>query len=247
VQVPATAAQFVALIVIALPGIVFATVRTRARGITAADVSLSSRIAQGLVAGVVIDSTYVLIIGDNLVKAVTLVDGKLPSIRAAAAYALVLGVLVPAAVAWVLHGRLRWSPPSSGRLASFRGWATIRWSSVGKWVSSWAGNVRPDRLYSGKPNAWDYAVPMMGRMFVRIETVDGKFVGGWFAEDSFISTYPEPHDIYVERQYRMSESGEFLSLVAGTAGFWYYVQPGDIIDWIDPSELEETAGNTNGV
>ncbi|GEA82043.1 hypothetical protein FHR89_000084 [Cellulomonas uda] len=30
---------------------------------------------------------------------------------------------------------------------------------------------------------------------MRIETASGTFVGGWFGENSFVSTYPEPHRI----------------------------------------------------
>ena len=86
---------------------------------------------------------------------------------------------------------------------------------------------------------------MKGRRFLRIETAEGKFLGGWFAEDSFISTYPEDHDIYVELQYRMGTAGEFLGPVQGTDGFWYSLRPGDTIDWIDPAALGPTAGGTD--
>ena len=55
VQIPTTAAQFIFAIVVALPGVVFATTPIRARGIRTADVSLSSRFTQGIVAGVVLD------------------------------------------------------------------------------------------------------------------------------------------------------------------------------------------------
>lgn len=231
-ELPANTAQFVALVVIALPGVTYATVRNRARGHGASSISLSLKLGEGLAAGVVFDLVYLLVFGQRIVDRFTITHGALPSARAAAFYALTLGVLVPALVAWIAHRGSRWTRPTSGLLH----WTAHRLTGVRGSATAWRmrniGLLTPAFLTT--PRAWDFAVPNRGRRFIRIETSTGKFLGGWFAEDSFVSTYPEPQDLYVQQQWRMGPDGAFLSPVWGSEGFWYAMQPGDTIDWIDP-------------
>lgn len=121
-------------------------------------------------------------------------------------------------------------------------WRSLKWLA---WKS--IGSFTP--AFSSIPRAWDFAAPVRGEHFIRIETADGKFFGGWFSVNSFVSTYPEPHDIFVERQWKLDERGRFLHEVTGSNGLWYAVQPGDIIDWINPhdaSTADLEAGTTDG-
>ncbi|WP_369826347.1 DUF6338 family protein [Cellulomonas sp. PSBB021] len=239
--------QVMVLVLVALPGITYATVRNRARGLGASTISATLKVGEGLAAGVVFDLVYLAVFGAALIEAFTLADGRLPSVRAAATYALVLGAVVPALVAWIAHRGSRWTRPTSGALRwAIRRARPLRRAAAGWWTAN-VGRVVP--AFSRIPTAWDAAAPNLGRRFVRIETASGKFVGGWFGENSFVSTYPEPHDLYVEQQWRMSETGEFLGAVPGSDGFWYALQPGDIIDWVDPDNAaaeSATAPSTGG-
>lgn len=235
-DLPSSVTQLMTLVLVALPGVTYATARNRARGLGASSIGAATKVGEGLAAGVVFDLVYVVLFGGRIVEAFTPQDGALPSVRAAALYALVLGVAIPATVAWLAHRGSRWTRPQSGLLH----WALIRSvaprAAIGRWWSKNVGRVVP--AFSRTPTAWDYAVPVRGQRFLRIETASGKFVGGWFAENSFVSTYPEPHDIYVEQQWRIDTRGVFVEPVAGSDGFWYSLQAGDIIDWVEPGAAD---------
>jgi hypothetical protein len=69
---------------------------------------------------------------------------------------------------------------------------------------------------------------------VRIRIGEGKWVGGWYGNDSFISTYPEPRDIYIQAQHHVDEGGQFCGRVQGTAGVWFSVRDGDVVEWVEP-------------
>lgn len=238
VDLPSTTAQFVALIVIVLPGVTYATVRNRARGLGASTIGAGSKLGEGLAAGVVFDVVYILVFGDRLVRAFTVKDDALPSARSAALYALVLGIAVPSVVAWLAHRGSRWTRPTEGPLL----WIATRASRLAQggssWRRKWIGSLEP--VFSVTPTAWDHTVAKHAGEFIRIELASGKYVGGWFDTDSFISMYPEPHDVYVEEQWHINENGSFTGKVERTEGFWYTLQPGDIIEWLNADGLNQS-------
>lgn len=118
-EIPATAAHFIAVIVIALPGLTYATVRNRARGLAASSISTGSKLGEGLAAGVVFDVVYLWMFGEDLIEIFTLTNDALPSVSGAARTALFLGVVVPAVVAWIVHRGHRWTRPSK--------WSPVAW------------------------------------------------------------------------------------------------------------------------
>ncbi|WP_220032663.1 DUF6338 family protein [Curtobacterium sp. MCJR17_043] len=48
----------------------------------------------------------------------------------------------------------------------------------------------------------------------------GDWIGGRFGRRSYFSTYPEPHDLFIEEQWKMSDDGEFTAPVENAAGLW---------------------------
>jgi hypothetical protein len=142
---------------------------------------------------------------------------SLPSVHASAGYALVLGVLVPTAVAWVVHRGHRWTRPADGPILRMVDAVDERRRLAHEWVVMHAGWLTP--AFSRTPRAWDFAAPARGARFVRIETASGKFFGGWFAANSFVSTYPEPVGIFVEEQWNVDTDGSFVDRVPGSDGF----------------------------
>lgn len=219
------------VILMALPGIAYAAARGMARGVIAKDdVSVGSRISQGLIAAVILDLAYLLLLGNALVDNLSFREGSLPDVRTAAALVLGLGLVLPALIAWGMSKGYRWKPPDAGPVSRVFSALGSRLHRVREWRGRYVG--RFERKFSSIPTAWDWAIVDLGGCFVRIETASGKFIGGWFGGQSFISTYPEPHDVFVEVEYRMTNTGEFLDPVEGSMGFWYMPQDGDVIDWV---------------
>jgi hypothetical protein len=109
-------------------------------------------------------------------------------------------------------------------------WRRLRSAGLGRWVPV----ARRGTGYRGTPTAWDHAAPSRGGRFVRIRIGPGRWVGGWFGNDSYVSTYPEPPDIFLESQWAVDTEGQIGERVAKTAGVWLRLRDGDIVEWVDP-------------
>ncbi|WP_444664898.1 DUF6338 family protein [Cellulomonas sp. CW35] len=170
----------------------------RARGLGASTISATLKVGEGLAAGVVFDLVYLAVFGAALTEAFTLSDGRQRRTHSSSALSCRRSS----------RGSLTGAADGPRRPLARSGGCSTRRARYAEWWTANVGRVVP--AFSRIPTAWDAAAPNLGRRFVRIETASGKFVGGWFGENSFVSTYPEPHDLYVEQQWRMSETGEFL-------------------------------------
>lgn len=76
------------------------------------------------------------------------------------------------------------------------------------------------------PTAWDYAFRDARPRFVRVRLNDGSMVGGRFGRDSFASSYPQDHGLFIQEVWRLSAEGTFLNPIAGTDGV--LISPGTI-------------------
>jgi len=59
-------------------------------------------------------------------------------------------------------------------------------------------------------------------------------VAGWYDSKSFISTYPEPHDIYLQSQWTIGKDGTIGERMPRTAGVWVALKENTVVEWIDP-------------
>jgi hypothetical protein len=215
--VPTTAYGVIVLVLLVLPGIVYAAARTAVQGFRWQDRDVASRVLQALLVSALLDAVYLLILGDTAIRLVTLTKDGLVSTnpRLAAGLGLLLLGVIPSLVAYVIHGRT-----SFQRLNA----PGLRWVRV----------PRPMYRYSPVPTAWDSAAPSLGGTWVRIRIGEGKWVGGWYANGSYVSTYPESRDIYIEDQHHVDEHGRFGKKVEGSAGVWLALRDGDVVEWVQP-------------
>jgi hypothetical protein len=210
--VPSSVFQLFAILLLIVPGIVYASVRRRLLGPMPEDREFSVRIARALVVSLVLDLTYVIFGGAWLLRSVGLrvMAGRVvvedPTRHAAtkAGSAMLLLVAVPAALALMAHVHFRWRP-----LRLY---------------------LRP--IYHPAPSAWDRSAPLRGMCFVRILKDDGSWVGGYLDQYAFVSTYPEPRDIYIDVQYRMSDTGEFLEPIKDSLGIYLPLTGSETVSWI---------------
>lgn len=220
VTLPSSLFQVIALVVLVVPGISFATMRTWLKGLRTSDKTVGSRVLEAIFLSVVFDSVYGI-----AAVAVVAANGPVRSGLfafehpwAVAILAVVLFLALPAAVAYFMFANFTWTPIG------------LRWLFYPKL------NTR----FSTTPTAWDeVANHLTAGRFVRVRLPDGIWVGGWFSTRSFMSTYPENTDIYIESQYRMSPDGEFDERVEATAGVWVRVTDNSIVEWLDSSEEHE--------
>lgn len=216
-NVPTDAFGVLALAVLVLPGIVWISVRTAVRGRRANDADVAGRVLQALVISIALDAAYLLVFGQAAVNRLTAAtDPGTRDVRSTAGAVLALGVLVPALLAYLAYGK-----PA--------------WKHVHPRAPKWLKLPLRTTTQQSTPTAWDWAAPNLGGRWVRIRLADGKWVGGWFGNGSYVSTYPEAHDIYVSDQHDVAKDGKIGDPLPDSAGLWVALKDGDIVEWIDPT------------
>lgn len=215
-SIPATTTQLIALLVFVLPGIVYAAVRGSLRGLGTHDRSVGTRVLHAIVVGAVLNAVYLLALGNWPVPLSGTVEDVVRTPRTLALLVLLLGVVVPATVAYFLHGAALWRRPKRTMPK------LLRWLRI----------PQLRRNFEPTPTAWDKYAPNRGGCWMRVRIADGQWVGGWFASNSFVSTYPEPRDVFIEEQHHVDEFGEIGEIVPNSAGVWLALKEGDIVEWI---------------
>jgi len=111
--VPTTAYGVAVLLILVIPGIVYAAVRTAVRGHRSHDREAPARVLQALMVSALLDALYLLLFGT---WAVDLLSGRGAGLmerpRAIALAVLLLGIGVPAALAYLIHGQIQWRQPN---------------------------------------------------------------------------------------------------------------------------------------
>lgn len=88
------------------------------------------------------------------------------------------------------------------------------------WIAVWLRNTRLVSSRVGHPNktAWDDFFKRRQECWILFHLKDGKMLGGYFGEKSYVSTFPQQPEIYVEEVWRVDDRGAFLEKVEGTLG-----------------------------
>jgi hypothetical protein len=224
--VPTTVFQVAAVIVFLLPGLVYAVVRRARKGFRPDDLALDSRIAQALVISVLLDATYVTVAaGVSLVWNWSLFDTMF---RLTADGVEVVGIgwvaltviaccgLIPAALAFFIHlpYRARWKH-SGEKGFPLKFDRTIRYSDV--------------------PTAWDRATSDPAYRMIRVLFPDGRWVGGFYGPGSYVSTFPQPRDLFISHQYFMTKRGQFRGPMPLTNGVWLRISDDHVVEFLEPS------------
>lgn len=220
--IPDTAYQLAVVLVLVVPGIVFAATARWWSGPTPEDRDFSVRLARAIAISVVLDGLYAVALGPFIVHFARQKpqfgggpSGFATDPRLAALLALVLLVVVPVMFGLCLQIRRR-------PVATRDHWWEFA-CLVGK--------------HQATPSGWDRAAPKLGACFVRVFTVDGVWVGGWVGANAYVSTYPEPRDIFIDVEWHLNDDGSFDRPVDGTLGLYVPLSGGDRVAWLSaPAE-----------
>jgi hypothetical protein len=230
--IPDSAVGVAILIGLVIPGVMYAAVRLWLRGFRWTDQSVTNRIFDAVLVSIILDAIYLVFLGDELVQFL-----RTPQIMLAdepqevGAYLLVLGIVVPSAIAFVLHFKPRYWWPKWG-------WANRRP------LKHFKVPVGRETRYESTPTAWDKVVPKMGDTWVKVQLPDGRRVGGWMSGNSFVANYPQPRDLYIEEQFEVFADGSFGARIENTRGVWVTIPEQAIVEWLDPApedQAEEAA------
>jgi hypothetical protein len=92
--------------------------------------------------------------------------------------------------------------------------APIGWAFLMKWLRDqpWTPFLFCDN------KAWDYFFAHKEPVWVVAHMNDGNTVGGFYAGDSYASSYPSEEQIYIQQQWLLGENDEFIKPVDQSAG-----------------------------
>lgn len=259
---PGTVPQLVILLLFVLPGSVYQATRVRYAGQNPEEQEIGTKIIRALAVSTFLHGVYLLLFGSALINALRPRPGKdalagvAEHARAAGFYVLALLVLVPFALGWVAAHR-RLARRGVLRVLLCLGWVAGRLrhprhddaAPRGLFLRAKAGlealpvQARFDRT----PTAWDWAADRVWGPggFVRVYKKEVGWVGGAFENWSYISGYPFPPSVYVERAYQMKDDGEFGDEQQGTRGLWVSCDDALVVEFIagvheDTPEEEHT-------
>lgn len=222
--VPGTVAQVLFILLAMMPGFVFSAVRARRRGPSPDDQELSVRLLRSFGVSAALLGAYTVLFGSWGVQQIVGAQGRpatgliVDSPRQAALLAIILIGVIPAGLAVLDDLR------QDGRL------------------DFWKIRLRYQGRYHAVPSAWDFAGPQLGDTFIRVRLNDGTWVGGWFSADSFLSSYPEPRDLFIQSQWKLDETGRFIERVEGTRGVYVSCGQADVIEWVEPPTASADGG-----
>ena len=224
-SLPESSFAIAVLIALAVPGIVFSTVRTFLRGYSYEDKDLASRLSQAITVSVVLVAVYMMFFSTLVFRGLELTTGKDADVVITDASLVgmdvaIFAVAVPAALAAARYGIpwSRWSWPGELRRAlSFGAAATM----------------------SSAPTAWDFAARSRNEMYVRIwrpENDSGRWIGGWYSGGSYMSSYPEARDLFIALPFNMGADGSFTSATENSVGLWITIRDDDFVEWLAAPE-----------
>lgn len=203
-MVPHDVAGVVITLGLVVPGFVYQGMLRRFRGPNPEDRDVSVRILRAFTTSALLALVYLAVLGGRILE-IQDPDGELRrQPRLLAWYALVLVFVIPAA------------------LVVIQRWIGAKVSgSTGDWLRK-----RKLTTYDPTPTAWDFSFTGRGPRWIRVLLADGSWVGGYFGEQSYASSWPEAQQLFIQEQYEMTEDGGFGAAVGASAGV--YVRCDDV-------------------
>lgn len=212
-MVPETWVQVGVIVAAVIPGFVYQVSRRGVAGPGPDQQDVSVRVLRSITASVVLAGVYTILWGETIAPYLDDTSKVADSIQAVAAFMTTLVVIIP----WV-----------AARVGFY--------VTTSTWFKKAAIKVRStlhlQRSWDPTPSAWDYAFRDVGPCWVRVRTEDGLWVGGWYAEDSFASSWPDPEELYIEKGYVMKDDGTFGTDVSAPNGVYVRCTNAVLVDFI---------------
>lgn len=220
-MLPQTWAQVTVILAAVLPGFVYQVSRRRIGGPHPDELEFSSRVLRAVAVSAVFAAIYGVVFGPAVATYLREPEEVTKDVRAVAAVLLVVVVLVPWVSAWAIF-----------QITSAKFFQ--RWSALAR------RKLHLSRHWDPTPSAWDFAFNGIEPCWVRVLTKDGRWIGGWFGEASFASSFPDPQEIFIEVGHFLDADGTFTERITAPGGV--FVRCADIVtvDFLpDERETEE--------
>ncbi|HEV2780200.1 MAG TPA: DUF6338 family protein [Actinophytocola sp.] len=206
---PTTVQQILLVVLFVMPGVVFQVVRGRLRGPGPDDRDVTFRVLRAIAVSAALDLIYLVIFTDLIVRSATRLETVQSSARQLALLALGCTIVIPVLLAALAHFMSLWRRRGiKDALADF-------WQ------------------YDPAPTAWDWFGKVRSSGYVRVLTKENKWIGGWAGAHSYISSYPESRDLYIDCVYEFDNEGNFTEpTFNGRASMWIRCDDVQLVEYI---------------
>lgn len=239
--VPESLPQIAAFILMLVPGLTWAVVKTWLIGVRDPDYGAGARVLDALFISAVFLVIYsaaalTVLIGNyslEVARGVLDLAYKTWPSWAVALGAFGLLVIVPGVTSYFVNRR------------------RVKYTAV---VTDWRGNPKIDETGNQKtktkkrginrpnsiPTAWDMAAyEKIDERWVRVRLAEKLYFGGYFGQGSYASTYPHDRDLFIQEQWEMGTDGQFLRPVRNSLGVWVPVPDDAVVEWLDSDPIDK--------
>lgn len=219
--------QLLIVIGAVVPGFVYQTSRRRVRGPDPEEQTVAIRVLRSIAASFIFIAGYAIAFGYPLAGLSLTNQGIPEDSRAAALWVLALVFVVP----WI-----------AARIVFY----LETWELVEKGISKISNKLKLRRGWDPTPSAWDFAFSARGAGWVRVQTNEGVWMGGWYGSSSFASSFPDARELYLEVGYAMNDDGTFGDEISAPGGIYIRCDDVRLVDFTpvgdEPTE-DRTIGN----
>lgn len=211
---PSSVTQLLLLLLFVVPGFVYQAVRISVRGRLPLDIELSTRIVRAIVSSGIFALVYLVILGEHLIDAAQGRGFGFEHPRLGALLALLGGIIIPAV------------------LALFR---VPDWD----WLARLSARLPQITKYDPTPTAWDQAFQNIGECFIRVLNNDNRWIAGYYGPGSYATSYPEPHQLFLEKAFHVSDDGTIGEEIDATQGVFIDCTEIQLLQVVAAIEVQE--------
>lgn len=218
--------QATVLLGLVVPGFVYQVSAQTVAGADPAQSELGTRVLRAIVSTAAFAGGYAVAFGPTIVAYVRDPGSALAAVPLLGVQFVVLALLVPWLAARLRHGMVR-----SGiyqRIVAHRLLAPLHL----------------DRDRNPNPTAWDRAFAGLRTGWVRVRLADGRLLGGWYGTRSYASSYPHPHELYVEEGWQLEADGTFSPVRNAPGGTLIDCRTAVAVDFI-PARRDTAGGGSD--
>ncbi len=215
---PETWTQAAVVLAVVVPGFVYQASRRHVAGPDPEHKEFGARIVYAIVGTAMFAGLYLLVFGRVIRDYVRSPDRVLDDVQAVGVYMVVFAIALPwlAARIWYYVATSEW------------------YRDLGERVT---GRLRLRRSWDPTPSAWDFAFSKGRAGWVRVRFPDGRWLGGWFGEDSYATSFPNPQELYLQVGYVVDSDGAFTNVRYAPGGLVIRCTDAVSVDFV-PAETD---------
>ena len=208
-----------------MPGFVYQASTRAVAGPDPEESEFGARVLRMIAATAAFAGVYALLFGERVVEYVRTPDRALSDVQLLGVAFVVLALVIP----WLVARGRYWLVTSGP------------YKSASLWLLTKLHLRRP---YDPTPSAWDFAFGNGARVgWVRVRLEGGVWLGGYYGANSYASSYPHPHELFVEEGWVINDDGTFTDVCHAPGGMIINCDGAVTVDFLpgdaDTAEVDE--------